>query len=195
MLLVSSSRSGYHHGDLAHALETAAMQLLEEKPAQDISLREVARAANVSHNAPYHHFADRNGLLKTIAERSMADLLALVQAAVAASPDPRTAMLNGGGAYIRFAVEHPNAFDAIYDPTVCVPGAPTATMAPLIEGLEEVLGKAALGAGLDRAEDAVGFWGLVHGLGTLCAAGHFPIEVALAGYASAVDRMLPASAA
>ena len=36
MLLVSSSRSGYHHGDLAHALETAAMQLLAEKPAQGI---------------------------------------------------------------------------------------------------------------------------------------------------------------
>ena len=192
MLLVSSSRSGYHHGDLAHALETAAMQLLEEKPAQEISLREVARAANVSHNAPYHHFADRNGLLKAIAERSMADLLALVQKAIAASPDPRAALHDGGAAYIRFAVEHPHAFDAIYDPTVCVPGSPTATMAPLIDGLEEALGRAALGAGMDRPEDAVGFWGLVHGLGTLCAAGHFPIEVALAGYASAVDRMLPA---
>ena len=48
MLLVSSSRSGYHHGDLAHALEAAAMQLLAEKPAGEISLREVARAADVS---------------------------------------------------------------------------------------------------------------------------------------------------
>jgi len=191
MLLVSTSRSGYHHGDLAHALEAAAMQLLAEKPAQEISLREVARAANVSHNAPYHHFADRNGLLKAIAERSMADLLDLVQKAIAASPDPRAALRNGGSAYIRFAVEHPNAFDAIYDPTVCVPGSPTPTMAPLIEGLEEALGAAALSAGLDRPEDAVGFWGLVHGLGTLCAAGHFPIEIALAGYASAVERMLP----
>ena len=92
MLLVSTSRSGYHHGDLAHALETAAMQLLAEKPAQEISLREVARAANVSHNAPYHHFADRNGLLKAIAERSMADLLALVRKAIAESPDPRAAL-------------------------------------------------------------------------------------------------------
>ena len=190
-MLVSSSRSGYHHGDLAHALEDAAMQLLAEKPAKEISLREVARAANVSHNAPYHHFADRNGLIKAIAERSMADLLALVRAAIAASPDPRAALRNGGGAYIRFAVEHPNAFEAIYDPTVCVPGSPTATMAPLIAGLEEALGEAALAAGLDRATDAVGFWGLVHGLGTLSAAGHFPVEVALLGYESAVDRMLP----
>lgn len=189
---MSSSKDGYHHGDLARALEDAAMQLLERMPAADISLREVARAANVSHNAPYHHFADRLGLLKVIAERSMADLLAQVRAAAEAADTPRAVILEGGFAYIRFAVEHPHAFDAVYDPTVCVPGSPTATMAPLIDGLEQVLAEGAVAAGLDQSADVVALWGLIHGLGTLCAAGHFTLDDAFAAHAATVDRLLPA---
>ncbi|MFE7020042.1 TetR/AcrR family transcriptional regulator [Microbacterium sp. NPDC057650] len=191
MLLVSSSRSGYHHGDLAHALETAAMQLLAEKPAQEISLREVARAADVSHNAPYHHFADRRGLLKTLAERSMADLVAAVRAALESATDPVAALIAGGQAYIRFAVERPNAFDVVYDPAVCIPGSPTETMAPLIDELESLLGGGVIAVGLTE-DDVTATWGLVHGLGTLAAAGHFPLETALASCDSAVRRMLPA---
>lgn len=190
MLRMSSSKIGYHHGDLARALEDAAMQLLERMPAADISLREVARAANVSHNAPYHHFADRLGLLKAIAERSMADLLEQVRLAAGAASAPRDVLVDGGAAYIRFAVEHPHAFDAVYDPTVCIPGSPTATMAPLIDGLENVLTEAAAAAGLDRPTDVVALWGLIHGLGTLAAAGHFTLDDALAANAATVDRLL-----
>lgn len=190
-MLVSSSRTGYHHGDLAHALEAAAMQLLVDRPAQDISLREVARAADVSHNAPYHHFSDRRGLLKVLAERSMADLVAAVRTAIAGGEDPRAALASGGQAYVLFAVEHPHGFDVIYDPTVCIPGEPSETMAPLIVELEELLAGASAAAGLDRTTDATAVWALVHGLGTLCAAGHFPVEDALAVCASALSRMLP----
>lgn len=191
MLLMSSSKDGYHHGDLARALEDAAMQLLERMPAAEISLREVARAANVSHNAPYHHFSDRLGLLKVLAERSMADLLAQVRSDAEKAPTPRAALTDAGSAYIRFAVEHPHAFDAVYDPTVCVPGSPTATMAPLIDGLEAVLAEGVAAAGLDRPTDAVVVWGLIHGLGTLAAAGHFTLDDALVAYAAALDRLLP----
>lgn len=187
---MSSSKDGYHHGDLARALEDAAMQLLERMPAGDISLREVARTANVSHNAPYHHFADRLGLLKVLAERSMAEMLAEVRAAATDAETPRAALLAGGFAYIRFAVEHPHAFDAVYDPTVCVPGSPTATMAPLIDGLEQTLAAGALAAGLDAPADVVALWGLIHGLGTLAAAGHFTRDDAFAAYTATVDRLL-----
>lgn len=187
---MSSSKTGYHHGDLASALEDAAMQLLERVPAAEISLREVARAANVSHNAPYHHFADRLGLLKVLAERSMAELLAQVRAAIAGADTPRDRVLEGGLAYIRFAVEHPHAFDAVYDPTVCVPGSPTATMAPLIDALEQELAEGAGAAGLDTPADTVALWGLFHGLGTLAAAGHFALDDAFAALAAAVGRLL-----
>lgn len=164
------------------------MQLLAGKPAQQISLREVARAANVSHNAPYHHFADRQGLLKTLAERSMAALVDQVREAVAA-PAPVAALIAGGQAYIRFALERPHAFDVIYDPTVCVPGSPTETMAPLIRELESLIGDAAVNAGLQR-DELTAVWGLVHGLGTLAAAGHFSLDVATASCERALRLMI-----
>ncbi|MEV7610613.1 TetR/AcrR family transcriptional regulator [Microbacterium sp. NPDC089320] len=188
---MSSSRSGYHHGDLAHALEAAAMQLLAEKPAGEISLREVARAADVSHNAPYHHFSDRRGLLKVLAGRSMADLVTAVRVAIEQAPDPASAVIAGGAAYIRYAVEHPHGFDVIYDPTVCIPGEPSETMAPLIDELEQLLSEPSIAAGLESASGVTGVWGLVHGLGTLCAAGHFSLDDALAASAEALARMLP----
>lgn len=190
MLRMSSSRSAYHHGDLAHALESAAMQLLAAKPAQEISLREVARAADVSHNAPYHHFSDRRGLLKTLAERSMAELVSEVRRGLDDAADPLSALIAGGQAYIRFAIERPNAFDVVYDPAVCVPGSPTETMKPLIDELESLLGNAVVAAGL-TTDDVTAAWGLVHGLGTLSAAGHFPLEAALASCETALRRMLP----
>lgn len=189
MLLVSSLKSGYHHGDLARALESAAMQLLERMPAAEISLREVARAADVSHNAPYHHFTDRRGLLKSLAERSMAELVGVVRDA-ADIDRPRDALVGAGSAYIRFAAEHPNSFDVIYDPTVCIPGAPTETMAPLIEQLEATLAAAAASAGLDHAADVAALWGLVHGLGTLAAAGHLSLDDALEAFGATVDRLV-----
>lgn len=167
------------------------MQLLVDKPAQDISLREVARAADVSHNAPYHHFSDRRGLLKVLAERSMADLVEAVRTAVAEEDEPRSALAAGGQAYLRFAVEHRHGFDVIYDPTVCIPGEPSETMAPLIAELEEQLSTASAAAGLDQETDVTAVWGLVHGLGTLCAAGHFPLDEARAACAAALARMLP----
>lgn len=168
------------------------MQLLAEKPAQDISLREVARAADVSHNAPYHHFSDRRGLLKVLAERSMADLVAEVKTAIARADDPTGALIGGGAAYIRFAVERPNGFDVIYDPAVCVPGQPTETMAPLIAELEGAFGEVAAAVGLPAEVDTLGVWGLVHGLGTLCAAGHMGLDDALAACSSTLERMLSA---
>lgn len=80
----------------------------------------------------------------------------------------------------------------VYDPTVCVPGSPTPTMAPLIAGLETVLAEAAAAAGLERSADVTALWGLVHGLGTLAAAGHFTLDDALVAYRAAVERLLGA---
>jgi AcrR family transcriptional regulator len=42
--------------DLKRRLIGAALAALSEEGAGDLSLREVARRAGVSHNAPYHHF-------------------------------------------------------------------------------------------------------------------------------------------
>src|SRR5437667_272496 len=54
--------STYHHGDLRAALLDAASRVLEKEGPDAISLRDLARRADVSHNAPYPHFPDRRAL-------------------------------------------------------------------------------------------------------------------------------------
>ncbi|MGA4507912.1 TetR/AcrR family transcriptional regulator [Propionibacteriaceae bacterium G1746] len=182
------SRSSYHHGDLAHALEVAAMELLDEQPAQAISLREVARRAGVSHNAPYHHFGDRTQLLKVLAERSMADLLARQLRVADAHPDPRAGARAVAEDYVDFALTRPHAFAAIYDPTICVPGRPTETMAPLIAREEQLVAEIARALHPTYSPDQVeasasAMWGAAHGIAELGRAGHLTREQCMASIA------------
>ncbi|SDS37184.1 TetR/AcrR family transcriptional regulator [Agrococcus carbonis] len=193
---MSRSASPYHHGNLPEALERAAMGLLETRPAHDISLREVAREAGVSHNAPYHHFGDRKALLKVLAERSMAALVES-QTAAAAAGEPVARARALARDYVSFAARRPHAFAVIYDPSVCVPGAPTETMAPLIAAEEALLAEAVRTAVPDLAEDALphlaaAMWGTVHGLAQLTQAGHLTLEASLAAVDALIDRVVAA---
>lgn len=194
---MSRSASSYHHGNLPEALERAAMGLLETQPAGEISLREVAREAGVSHNAPYHHFGDRRSLLKVLAERSMAAMLESQQAAAGSGVDGVERLRALARDYVRFASQQPHAFAVIYDPAVCVPGQPTATMAPLIAAEERLLDgavRAALPELDERSAAAMGaaVWGAAHGLAQLSQAGHVSLEAALAAVDALIDRLVPA---
>lgn len=193
---MSRSGSGYHHGNLPEALERAAMGLLEHQPAGDISLREVARAAGVSHNAPYHHFGDRRALLKVLAERSMAAMVES-QRAAATADEPVERLRAIARDYVRFAAERPHAFAVVYDPSVCVPGQPTATMAPLIAAEETLVGNAVRAAMPDLDDTGIAAmtaaaWGAAHGLAQLAQAGHLALDEALAAVDALIARLAPA---
>jgi AcrR family transcriptional regulator len=60
-------KKSYHHGDLRHSLLAAAESLLARKGVAELSLREVAKAAGVSHAAPYRHFRDKRDLIEALA--------------------------------------------------------------------------------------------------------------------------------
>ena len=154
-----------------------------------LSLRAVARRAGVSHNAPYHHFGDRQQLLKRVAERAMRELLASQQRALADAEEGKARAVAVGMAYISYAVEHPNAFTAIFDPEICVPGAPTETMGALIEANEQLLADVVLAAwGTDDLDArCAGFWATVHGLATFVIAGHLPAEAAIPALRAVID--------
>src|SRR5208283_1645153 len=62
-----SASDTYHHGDLPRALVQAALELAAEDKDWNFSLREVARRAGVSHNAPYNHFPHKRDLLDAAA--------------------------------------------------------------------------------------------------------------------------------
>lgn len=176
-----STATTYHHGDLRAALVDAAVTLVEEQSPARLSLREVARAAGVSHAAPYHHFSDRGDLLKAAGDRCMADFLAAQEAAVAAHDDPDARLVALGDAYVGYAAAHPHAFALVFDPELCPPGDPSPERAVLIRRNEELLAACvtdlltARGAGLDRAPAlADALWGTVHGLAALVGDGHLP---------------------
>ncbi|MCL7021084.1 TetR family transcriptional regulator, partial [Vibrio vulnificus] len=64
----------YHHRNLRATLLEAAERSLRENGAEQLSLRELAREAGVSHAAPRRHFADRQALLDALAESGFARL-------------------------------------------------------------------------------------------------------------------------
>lgn len=70
----------YHHGNLRSELLAHAEQALRDGGLGDLSLRDLARRAGVSHAAPRRHFADKQALLDALAqegfERLGADLAA-----------------------------------------------------------------------------------------------------------------------
>jgi len=180
MLLVSRSTTAYHHGNLGPALEDAALELMRTQGHATLSLREVARMAGVSHNAPYHHFGDRTALLKRLSERSMEELLVAMQdarAGVESSGEPAETAVRVGLAYVTYAAQHPERFRVVYDPEVCVPGSPSVAMAPLLAGVEGILADMTATLFPDAAADRIGplvisVWASVHGLAELVVAGH-----------------------
>jgi AcrR family transcriptional regulator len=94
----------YHHGNLRTALLVAAERTVRERGVQELSLRELAREAGVSHGAPRRHFPDRQALLDALAEAGFARLGAELRSAVDDAGEDFEARLRAtAAAYVRFA--------------------------------------------------------------------------------------------
>lgn len=110
-------RQSYHHGDLRAALLEAAHALIREHGSADLSLREVARRAQVSHGAPAHHFRNKAGLLTAFAAQGFERLAAAIAEREAQRPSGNgpERLANTGRGYLRFAVANPAQFAIMYD--------------------------------------------------------------------------------
>lgn len=93
--------STYHHGDLRATLLRAAARILEKQGPEAISLRDLARSADVSHNAPYRHFPDRESLLAALSDEGYEQLAAAMHG---------KAWRDQASAYVRFALSNPQRF-------------------------------------------------------------------------------------
>jgi AcrR family transcriptional regulator len=103
----SSEPPPYHHGHLRRSLIDAALALVTEDQDWAFSLREVARRAGVSHNAPYNHFADKRDLLAAVAAAGFAQLGERMLAATSGVENPQAAVVKSALAYVTFGVENP----------------------------------------------------------------------------------------
>ncbi|MFT7219039.1 MAG: AcrR family transcriptional regulator [Candidatus Azotimanducaceae bacterium] len=169
------AKKSYHHGDLAQTLISAAINLIALKGPSALSLREVARAAGVSHAAPAHHFGDKSGLLTAIAVKGLRELTEALQAAGEAKPAKDPARLIGSGeAYIRFSLDHPAYFAVMFRPDLILandPGYQTASQQPgavLTQFIEESLEASGKTLHPDIVSaTAIALWSQVHGFASL----------------------------
>src|SRR4029079_4560213 len=157
------SRDSYHHGDLKAVILAEPAVLVAERGADGVSLRELARAAGVSHAAPAHHFTDRRGLFTALATEGF-QLLA--PALTAARPDFVDAAL----AYVRFALDHPGHYAVMFDPSLVKCEDPELKAAQDAAGAELAHGVGTLKdprAKADSPSAALAAWSLVHGYAML----------------------------
>jgi len=100
--------------DLSRIVLDASLDLIKERGLGALSMREVARRAGVSHQAPYHHFHDREGILAAIAKEGFERLHAAMRRAAEAQTDPVERLNAIGEAYVTFAAHHPAHFKIMF---------------------------------------------------------------------------------
>jgi AcrR family transcriptional regulator len=104
----------YHHGDLRRAIVKAALEILSETESVEFSLRELARRAGVSHNAPYKHFADKRELLAAVSTAGFELLTERMRKDIAGYRDARAQLFALWRAYIRHGVENPALYRLMF---------------------------------------------------------------------------------
>ncbi|MDT9696709.1 TetR/AcrR family transcriptional regulator [Streptomyces sp. P17] len=152
----------YHHGDLRRAILTAALEVIATDGPSALSLRDLARRAEVSHAAPAHHFKDRSGLLTAIAAEGFGLLAATLTEA--------TDLKDSGVRYVRFAREHPAHFQVMFSPELLRADDLELTTARALAG-DALRGAVATvrseELGIDSRLAGVAAWSLAHGFATL----------------------------
>ena len=105
----------YHHGDLKLSLLSAARRILDREGVDAVTVRAVAREADVAHSAPANHFKGRSGLLTELAIGVFAELASEIDGALAASGRKVEKRLSAfGRAVFRYAWRHPNRYRLLW---------------------------------------------------------------------------------
>lgn len=125
-----AAKRPYHHGNLKPVLLRAAIKLISEVGPAAFTMREVARRAGISHNAPYRHLEDKDALLAAVATEGFERLAkALAKSGTeirtaASATDTRGATEEraalrrfqaSGLAYVRFALRSPEHLLVMFD--------------------------------------------------------------------------------
>ena len=117
---MNDSPRPYHHGGLVEAMIAATVELIEERGAEDVSVREAAKRAGVSPGAPFRHFKSKTALMTAVAEQSTLRLVAAIGRELPKGPidDPVAALQAMGHGYVRWAVDNPTHFRIVSSRTL-----------------------------------------------------------------------------
>lgn len=162
--------------DTRRRILDATIDLIRDHGVRAVSFRQVARRAGVSHQAPYHHFDNHQGILRAIAAEGFTTLADAMQQAADAQDDAMDALIASGTAYVTFSASHIGHVRIMFDRAALEAGG----LPPLEEGARArqivmTLAAQAHAAGHAPAMDAATLadlcWSTVHGLATLMAEG------------------------
>ena len=184
----TTGASGRHGGrDLRSELLRTSRELLDEAGPSALSMREVARRAGCTHQAPYHYFANREAILAALVCEGfdeLADRLAVAHEGLG-SADLHAVLVASGNAYVEFALRHPGVFRVMFRPDVCDPERFPEVVQAGDRARRELarLAKAMMGDGA-QVEAEVLIWSGVHGLASLLLDGPLAGE-----FSSTEDRI------
>ena len=177
----ASSSRPYHHANLRQTLLDAAVALIGEVGPRAFTLREVARRAGVSHNAPYRHFAGKDELLAIVAAEGFDRLTVSMQNAMAPAESARERLVLCGCGYVEFALRWPQHFLVMFDlphpPVECeeAKAAGGAAFQVLLDSVAAAQQSGDLPTG-ELMPLAWTAWSLVHGIAKLAISGNLPLS-------------------
>ncbi|MFT3710069.1 MAG: TetR/AcrR family transcriptional regulator [Archangium sp.] len=93
----------------------AAVALLDEGGEAAVTLRAVAQASDVSHNAPYKHFENRDALLAAVAIKDFEMLRATLAVSRASSKDPLAQLKHAFRGLVEFSHQHPARYGLLFN--------------------------------------------------------------------------------
>jgi len=172
LALVDPKPDKYHHGNLKSVLLKAALKLIEKIGVERFTLREVARKAGVSHNAPYRHFPSKESLIAALATDSFRQLHETLRAAVEHVTEPSARLEEAARAYLRFALKNPSRFNIMFHSAFDRRAYPEYVTAytGLLDLLSELIEQHAdLAVPTETAGELV--WASIHGIAELGQAG------------------------
>lgn len=160
----------------------ASTELIQEQGLSALSMREVARRAGVSHQAPYYYFADREAIIGAIAEQGFRMMSEFVQRSIPErARAPHETIVAAGHAYLEFAFAHPAHFRVMFRPELVAPERHPNVQGEGLRACDAFLSivKSAVAGGLPAEPDVDALfltcWSFAHGLACLVLDG--PLEV------------------
>jgi len=176
-----TTKRPYHRVNLKQSLLDAAVALIGEVGPQGFTLREVARRAEVSHNAPYRHFQDKDDLLAGVAAQGFDRLTESMKKAMAKGRNAAERLQLAGRGYVAFALEWPRHVLVMFDmPQPAEPRPELAASAQCaFQVLLDAIGAAQAEGALPKGDPqrlAIVAWSGVHFLGKLAIGGRIPFS-------------------
>lgn len=161
---------------LRDAILDAARSIVRERGSAELTIRGIAEAIDYAPATLYTHFASREALLAELCREGMAGLLAALEAAVAGVREPRARLAALGAAYVRYALQNPQAYRLIFmedaartSGVFASPdgdeGARALGLIATELGALRAAGRLRRGANLTALTDL--YWTIVHGLASL----------------------------